>query len=197
MSQVEILIEKPLIRAIKGDITDQDTDAVVNAANSSLLGGGGVDGAIHSRGGPRILEECRKVRQRHWPNGLPPGKAVATTAGNLKARYVVHTVGPVWHGGELGEAEILAECYRSCLEVAREMGLRSISFPSISTGAYGFPIERACPIALRTVHESLARHLTPGLDGGGIAVPLTEVRFVLFNGHDLEFYLAQLDKLFA
>jgi O-acetyl-ADP-ribose deacetylase (regulator of RNase III) len=180
---------KTLIRAIRGDITDQETDAIVNAANSSLLGGGGVDGAIHSRGGPKILEECRKIREERWPNGLPPGRAVVTTGGNLKARFVVHTVGPIWHGGRSGEDEVLAECYRSCLDAVRAMKMRSISFPSISIGAYGFPLGKACPIALTTVKEFLT-------DWAASDAPIYEIRFVLFSEHDLGSYLEQLDRIF-
>ena len=137
------------IRLLQGDITDQDADAVVNAANSSLMGGGGVDGAIHRRGGPAILEECKRIRQKDWPNGLPAGKAVITTGGSLKARHVIHTVGPVWSGGRSGEAEALGECYSNSLRIAAQEGLRSVAFPSISTGAYGYPVREASVVALR------------------------------------------------
>src|SRR5690606_30509297 len=123
---------------VRGDITDQDLAAIVNAANASLLGGGGVDGAIHRRGGPAILEECREIRRTRFPNGLPTGQAVATTAGELPARRVIHTVGPVWRGGGKGEPELLASAYRNSLGVARDEGLRTVAFPSISTGAYGY-----------------------------------------------------------
>src|SRR5881394_4208847 len=122
------------VRVVVGDITKQDVEAIVNAANSSLLGGGGVDGAIHRAGGPAILEECRAIRARRGP--LPAGQAVATTGGELPARRVIHTVGPVWHGGGSGEAETLASCYRSSLALADEEGLGSVAFPSISTGAF-------------------------------------------------------------
>src|SRR5512141_3248026 len=122
---------------IQGDLTKQATDAIVNAANSSLMGGGGVDGAIHRAGGPAILEECKKIVARQGP--LPPGQAVITTGGNLKAKFVIHTVGPIWHSGNSGEAELLASAYRESLNLAAQESLRSVSFPSISTGAYGYP----------------------------------------------------------
>ena len=139
------------VKLVRGDITDQAVDAVVNAANSSLMGGGGVDGAIHRRGGPSILEECRRIRRQEWPDGLPAGKAVLTKGGSLKARYVIHTVGPVWSGGRSGEPESLSGCYVSSLRVAVQEGLRSVAFPSISTGDYGYPIQEACRIALKAV----------------------------------------------
>ena len=138
-----------------GDITNIACDAIVNAANSSLLGGGGVDGAIHSAGGPEILAECRELRNSTLPNGLPPGKAVATTAGRLPAKRVIHTVGPIWRGGAQGENETLASCYRECLALALREELKSIAFPAISTGIYGFPKERAAKIAWKTVRDFL------------------------------------------
>lgn len=138
---------------VKGDITKQKVDAIVNAANSSLMGGGGVDGAIHHAGGPDILEECKKIVKRI--GRLPPGQAVITTGGNLPAKYVIHTVGPVWNGGVHGEAETLASCYRECLKLARKHGLRTIAFPSISTGAYGYPMEEAAKVALNIVIDHL------------------------------------------
>ncbi|HOU07392.1 MAG TPA: O-acetyl-ADP-ribose deacetylase [Rectinema sp.] len=141
-----------------GDITNIACDAIVNAANSSLLGGGGVDGAIHSAGGPEILAECRELRNSTLPNGLPPGKAVATTAGRLPAKRVIHTVGPIWHGGTHGEDETLASCYRECLALAVRKQLKSIAFPAISTGIYGFPKERAAKIAWNTVQHFLANN---------------------------------------
>lgn len=170
---------------LQGDITDQAVDAVVNAANSSLLGGGGVDGAIHRRGGPAILEECREIRRTRYPDGLPAGDAVVTTGGELPARRVIHTVGPIWRGGTEGEPEVLARAYRSSLERAREEGLRTVAFPSISTGAYGYPTDQAAEVALRTVTEYL--------EAAGDA--FDEVRFVLFSAADLETYGAALARL--
>jgi len=139
------------IELLQGDITRLEVDAIVNAANSSLLGGGGVDGAIHRTGGPAILDECRLL------GGCETGDAKATTAGELPARYVIHTVGPVWQGGEAGEDELLASCHRRSLEVAAELGCRTVAFPAISTGIYRFPVERAAEIALRTIRDQLAR----------------------------------------
>ncbi|WP_200942143.1 O-acetyl-ADP-ribose deacetylase [Angustibacter sp. Root456] len=141
------------IELVAGDITTQDVDAVVNAANSSLLGGGGVDGAIHAAGGPEILSACRELRATSLPRGLPTGQAVATTAGRLPARWVIHTVGPVY-GRDPAAAELLASAYRESLRVADELGAASVAFPSISTGAYGYPLAEAAPIAVRTVRES-------------------------------------------
>ncbi len=154
----------------EGDITRQETDAIVNAANSTLLGGGGVDGAIHRAGGPAILEACKQIRATEDPDGLPAGRAAATTAGDMAAKYVIHTVGPIYRGGDSGEAETLASAYRESIRVADELGLKSISFPSISTGAYGYPIHDAAKIAVSTVIESLksTRHIQL-------------VRFVLFG----------------
>ncbi|OAT81298.1 O-acetyl-ADP-ribose deacetylase [Desulfotomaculum copahuensis] len=160
---------------ITGDITEQDTEAVVNAANSSLMGGGGVDGAIHRAGGPRILEECRRIVARQ--GRLPAGRAVITSGGDLKARYVIHTVGPVWSGGGRGEDGLLRSAYRSCLVLAVEHGVKSISFPSISTGAYRFPLARAAGIALYTTRQFLLEHSL-----------MEEIRFVLFRPSDLEVY---------
>lgn len=148
----------PSVYAKVGDITQERVCAVVNAANSSLLGGGGVDGAIHRAGGGAILEACRELRATRYPEGLPTGEAVATTAGMLPASYVIHTVGPVY--GRCGEAcaERLASCYRSCIERAAELGCTSIAFPAISTGSYGYPKAEAARIALRTVRALLLRH---------------------------------------
>ncbi|MEW6046452.1 MAG: O-acetyl-ADP-ribose deacetylase, partial [Bacillota bacterium] len=152
----------------------------VNAANSSLMGGGGVDGAIHRAGGPRILEECKAIVARQ--GSLPTGKAVITTGGRLTARYVIHTVGPVWRGGRYGEPELLASAYRNSLALAAEKGLATVAFPSISTGAYGYPIEEAAPVAVEAVvHFIRERTIRGGLS-------LREVRFVLFSRPDFEVY---------
>ncbi|HYW84576.1 MAG TPA: O-acetyl-ADP-ribose deacetylase [Spirochaetia bacterium] len=144
-----------------GDITRVKMDAIVNAANSSLLGGGGVDGAIHRAGGPAILEECRGLRASRFPNGLPAGQAVETGAGLLPARWVIHTVGPVWRGGGHGEQQELADCYRTSLELAAAIGAQSIAFPAISTGIYGFPREKAARVAWTAISEFVSRHAQP------------------------------------
>jgi len=136
-----------------GDITLQAVDAIVNAANSSLMGGGGVDGAIHRAGGPAILEECRKLRNELWPDGLPDGKAVITTGGNLRAKYVIHTVGPVWRGGSAGEPEALRNCYINSLALSAKHNLQSIAFPAISTGVYRYPKEAAAMVASNAIAD--------------------------------------------
>jgi len=158
------------IELVLGDITEQQLDAIVNAANSSLLGGGGVDGAIHRAGGPGIVEECRRLRRERYPDGLPTGEAVATSGGDLPARWVIHTVGPVFADSPDPAAE-LAACHRAALRVADEVGARSVAFPAISTGAYGCPIEEAAPIAVRAVREAVTR--------------VQLVRFVVFSGRAL------------
>ena len=145
----------------RADITRLDTDAIVNAANSSLLGGGGVDGAIHRVGGPAILEACRHLRATAYPQGLPTGEAVITAGGRLPARYVIHTVGPVWNGGHQQEPELLARCYRNSLRLAAENNLASVAFPGISTGVYGYPKPEAARIAVREVQAFLAQHELP------------------------------------
>ena len=172
----EFQVGKAKIFLVQGDITEQDTDAIVNAANSTLMGGG-VDGAIQRKGGPKILEECKRIRAAEWSDGLPTGKAVITSGGNLKARYIIHTVGPVLHGGVSGKPELLAEAYRNQLKLAVSKGLKTIAFPSISTGAYGYPIEEASRIAIATVKEFLNKE-----------DKLEKVVFVLFTRHDLEIY---------
>jgi O-acetyl-ADP-ribose deacetylase (regulator of RNase III) len=163
------------IRVVQGDITQIKVDAIVNAANSGLRGGGGVDGAIHRAGGPTIMEECRKI------GGCPTGFAVITVAGNLSAKHVIHAVGPVWYGGKSGEADLLRKAYESSLNLADGHDLKSIALPSISTGVYGFPIEEAAPIAIKAV----LRHL----DG---KTGLKEVQFVLFSQPDYDLYLDKM-----
>jgi len=157
-------------------------DAIVNAANSSLMGGGGVDGAIHRVGGPAILAECRSIRERQ--GALPPGEAVITGAGRLPCRRVIHTVGPVWAGGGRGEAVTLAQCYRHCLALAAANGIESLAFPSISTGAFGYPVDEAARTAVRAVREVL--------EAGS---PVKRVRWVLFSDPDLAAYRAALDEI--
>ena len=179
---MEVIINKTRLRLMQGDITRQDTDAIVNAANPSLMGGGGVDGAIHRAGGPAILEECRGIRASMGP--LPTGKAVITSGGKLKARYVIHTVGPVWHGGSRGEPQLLASAYRESLKLAVENGLGSISFPSISTGVYGYPVPQAAEVALQTVKAFLEQDDSLG-----------EVVFVLFSSADYQTYSQSLQWL--
>ena len=163
-----------------GDITRETTDAIVNAANSSLLGGGGVDGAIHRSGGPAILEECRALRKNRWPDGLPTGNAVATTAGDMPAKRVIHTVGPVWHGGGSDEDRLLADCYSNSLKIAREEGLSSVAFPAVSTGVYGFPKDRAARIASGAVRDFLMDNDSPGQV---VFVFFSEKDAVTFNRH--------------
>ena len=175
---MEFQVGKATLQLIKGDLTDIEADAIVNAANSSLMGGGGVDGAIHRKGGPVILEECRRIRATEWPDGLPTGKAVITSGGNLKAKYVIHTVGPVWLGGFHVEAELLKQAYKNSLKLAVTKGLKTIAFPSISTGAYGYPIEDASLIAVKTVKDFLEKE-----------DKLEKVIFVLFSDNDFQVYL--------
>ena len=179
----EASINQAKLSIIQGDITRQTTDAIVNAANSSLMGGGGVDGAIHRAGGPAILEECKQIVSSQ--GRLPTGKAVITTGGNLKARFVIHTVGPIWHGGSKGEPELLAGAYQESLKVAAENNLSSISFPSISTGAYGYPVAEAAEVALRTVVTFLKERTTS----------IKDVVFVLFDSATFENYSSALGKI--
>ncbi|MFJ4691278.1 O-acetyl-ADP-ribose deacetylase [Streptomyces sp. NPDC088766] len=162
---------------VQGDITTQSVDAVVNAANSSLLGGGGVDGAIHRRGGPAVLEECRKLRAGHLGKGLPTGQAVATTAGRLPARWVIHTVGPRFTLEE-DRSELLASCYRESLRVADELGARTVAFPAVSAGIYGWPVQHAARIAVETVRAA--------------RTSVEEIRFVLLDERAYEAFAAQL-----
>lgn len=160
-----------------GDITDQQVDAIVNAANASLMGGGGVDGAIHRRGGRAILEACRRIRQTDWPDGLPTGRAVATTAGSLAARWVIHTVGPVYSRRH-DRSALLASCHIESLRVADELGVKTIAFPAISTGVYGYPVDEAASIAIGAVIQSATR--------------VEDVRFVLFDQHTYDAFAEAL-----
>ena len=173
---MEITINKTRVSLIQGDITRQRTEAIVNAANSSLMSGGGVDGAIHKAGGPAILAACKKIVAAQGP--LPAGKAVITTGGNLHAKYVIHTVGPVWHGGQHDEEKVLAGAYRESLKLAAEHNISTIAFPSISTGAYGYPVDEAAEVAIQAVISFFR-------DGTGT---LIEVVFVLFNKETYEAY---------
>jgi O-acetyl-ADP-ribose deacetylase (regulator of RNase III) len=175
---MEVTIGGSRLELVEGDITQQEVDAIVNAANTSLLGGGGVDGAIHRAGGPKILEECRQL------GGCPTGEARLTTGGNLKARYVLHTVGPVYRGGGQREAQLLASCYRESLKLASGKGLATVAFPSISTGAYGYPLPEAARITLKTVLDYLYQHPKIKL-----------VRFVLFGRAAYETYEKTLREL--
>ena len=179
----ELSINQARLTIVQGDITRQATDAIVNAANPGLMGGGGVDGAIHRAGGPAILEECKGIVSRQ--GRLPTGKAVITTGGNLKARFVIHTVGPVWHGGNSGEPELLASAYRESLKVAVENNLSSVSFPSISTGAYGYPVAEAAKVAINAVAAFLKKQVTS----------IREVVFVLFDSATLESYSSALGEM--
>jgi O-acetyl-ADP-ribose deacetylase (regulator of RNase III) len=175
-------IGESYLSLVQGDITKEETDCIVNAANPSLLGGGGVDGAIHRAGGPAILEECKRIREKQGK--LPPGKAVATTAGNLKAKYVIHTVGPIWRGGGEGEEKVLESCYRESLKIALQKGCKSVAFPSISTGAYGYPVEKASRVAIRAVANFLRE--TPEIE---------DVKFVLFDTQTFSVYKEALEEL--
>ncbi|MFE2162762.1 O-acetyl-ADP-ribose deacetylase [Streptomyces lydicus] len=169
--------QRPSLTLVQGDITEQAVDAVVNAANSSLLGGGGVDGAIHRRGGPEILAECRALRASRYGRGLPTGQAVATTAGRLPARWVIHTVGPVFARNE-DRSELLASCYRESLRVADELGARTVAFPAISTGIYGWPMDDGARIAVETVRTT--------------DTAVEEVRFVLFDAQAYEAFATRV-----
>jgi O-acetyl-ADP-ribose deacetylase len=174
---MEFKIANATLTLMKGDITDVEVDAIVNAANSTLLGGGGVDAAIHNRGGPKILEECKRLREKEWPDGLPTGNAVITSGGNLKAKYVIHTVGPIWHGGVHDEAKLLRRSYWNTLKLASSQGLKTVAFPSISTGSYHFPTEEASRIAVLAVKDYLEKENK-----------IEKVTLVQFSQHDLDVY---------
>jgi len=173
------MLTMPQLQVLQGDITKIKVDAIVNAANSSLMGGGGVDGAIHRAGGPAILEECRKIVAKQ--GGCKTGDAVITTAGNLPAKFVIHTVGPVWHGGKSGEAEKLASCYKNSLQLAVENGCKTIAFPNISTGIYGYPKAGAAAIAVTTVMSFLKS-----------STAIEQVIFVCFDAENLALIQAQI-----
>jgi O-acetyl-ADP-ribose deacetylase len=166
------------VQVIVGDIAKQDVDAIVNAANSTLLGGGGADGAIHAKGGPKILEACRELRRTRFPAGLPTGEVALTTGGQLPARHVIHTVGPIAAIGKEPDAAKLAACYRNSLALAAEHGLRSIAFPAISTGAYGYPPDRAAPVVSEAIESALS-----------VSLPVEHVRLVFFNEADARIFL--------
>ena len=175
---MKVTINTSTLELVQGDITEQDTEAIGNAANSALRGGGGVDGAIHRAGGPTIMQECRRI------GSCPTGSAVITGGGRLKAKHVLHAVGPVYRGGQHREPELLAGAYQSCLELASEHQIRSVAFPSISTGVYGYPVEAAADVALRTVIDYLNEH-----------DEIEWVRFVLFDARTYAAYEAALGRL--
>ncbi len=178
---MEKKIGKTKLGLIQGDITLQETEAIVNAANTSLLGGGGVDGAIHRAGGLKILEECKGIRAKQ--EGCPTGEAVITSGGNMATKHVIHTVGPVWSGGNRNEEQLLRNAYYNSLNLAKKKGIKSVSFPSISTGVYRFPIDKAARIALTTVKEFLQEY------------NFEEIRFVLFSEKDLKVYEEALNEI--
>ncbi len=176
--KIEIEVKDSKLVFAQGDITKQTTEAIVNAANSSLRGGGGVDGAIHRAGGPKIMEECRRI------GGCPAGEAVITTGGNLKAKYVIHTVGPIWSGGNAGEKQTLTRAYQNSLALAQKKGIRSLSFPSISTGAYGYPLREASKVAINTIAAYLKSHRK-----------IEKVVVVLFSDNDFHVYQETLKEM--
>jgi O-acetyl-ADP-ribose deacetylase (regulator of RNase III) len=179
----EVIFNQARLAIIQGDITRQATDAIVNAANPGLMGGGGVDGAIHRAGGPAILEDCKQIVARQ--GRLPTGKAVITTGGNLQAKWVIHTVGPIWHGGNKGEAALLESAYRESLKLAAEQKLTSLSFPSISTGVYGYPVSEAARVAINTVVSFLTGQVTS----------VKDVVFVLFDPATYQAYSSALEEV--
>lgn len=180
--RIVVAEERTLVIAGPADITREKVDAIVNAANSSLMGGGGVDGAIHAAGGPDILQHCREIVARQ--GRLPAGQAVATTGGRLPAKHVIHTVGPVWHGGEQGEPALLASCHREAVRVADELGVSSIAFPAISTGIFGYPVQLASVVAVQSAVEALKA-----------ATTLREVRFVLFDAASRDVFERAAEQL--
>lgn len=183
MERFETEIAGTRLVLLRGDITKQEVEAIVNAANPDLTPGGGVSGAIHRAGGSEVTEAAAKIRRDF--GRLPTGEAVITPGGKLPAKFVIHTVGPIWRGGTQGEPELLAKAYRSCLSLAAQKGLKTLAFPSISTGAYGYPVEQAAEVALRTVHDFLRGN--PG--------KLGEVRFVLFSTADFQAYRAAWERV--
>jgi O-acetyl-ADP-ribose deacetylase len=183
---MEFHVGTAIFELIEGDITEVEADAIVNAANSSLMGGGGVDGAIHRKGGPKILEECRLIRKNVWPDGLPTGKAVITSGANLKAKHVIHTVGPVWFGGFHVESELLKQAYKNSLRLAVQNKIRTIAFPSISTGAYGYPVEEASAVAVKTIMDFLEKE-----------DKLDRVMLVLHSDKDFEVYVKNAKMLLS
>ncbi|WP_054956427.1 O-acetyl-ADP-ribose deacetylase [Paenibacillus dakarensis] len=180
----KVTIGKTTVSVLSGDITAWKGDIIVNAANSGLLGGGGVDGAIHQAGGPEIMEQCKEIRKLQ--GGCPPGHAVITGGGNLEVKHVIHTVGPIWEGGGRGEAITLAECYRSSLQLANEVGARSIAFPNISTGIYGYPKSPACDVALKSVAEFLEEEQQQN--------QLEQIDFVCYDAENAELYARWLER---
>jgi O-acetyl-ADP-ribose deacetylase (regulator of RNase III) len=186
MEKTEFKIGNTIIELVLGDITEMDSEAIVNAANSSLYGGGGVDGAIHHKGGSKILEECKKIRALKYPGGLPTGEAVITTAGNLKSRFIIHTVGPIWHGGNHGESKLLAKAYNSSLKLALSKNLLSISFPSISTGTYKYPIRQASFVALKVIRNFADKKQK-----------INRIVMVLFSKKTFDIYLNTAKRLFS
>jgi O-acetyl-ADP-ribose deacetylase len=181
---MEFKVGNAILQLIKGNITDVEAEAIVNAANSTLLGGGGVDGAIHTKGGPKILEECKRLRTKEWPDGLPTGNAVITSGGNLKAKHVIHTVGPIWRGGVYDEAKQLRRAYWNTLKLAANNGLKSVAFPSISTGSYGYPTEEASCVAVAAVKDYLEKDDR-----------LEKVTLVLFSQRDFDIYVKSAEAI--
>jgi O-acetyl-ADP-ribose deacetylase len=180
---MEYLLDRRLI-VKQGNITEMKIDAVVNAANSSLMGGGGVDGAIHKKGGQAILDECKEIRQHRYPDGLPTGKAVITSGGNLPVSHVIHTVGPVWQGGDEHEHELLKQAYTNSLKLASETGINTIAFPAISTGVYGFPREIAAPIVYKSIKNHFKNSSLP-----------REIYLVFFSSKDYTTFLESIKPL--